>query len=110
MTDQQIASLKQIYGDFEIITANKTFLDANEIINFAHNVDVYAAVLPTEILISLFKTIPTDKDLIIPCSKRLPTGNKIFNPATNEHEQEYMFAHDRWKKVIYAEFETQDLI
>lgn len=110
MTEQQTAALKQLYGKFNIITADKTFSDASEIIAFEQDVDVYAAVLSTEILISLFKALPSDKELIIPSSKRLPTGNKVFNPATNQYEQEYMFVHGGWKKLICAEFETIDLI
>jgi hypothetical protein len=93
-----------------IYYCRQNFLDASEIIAFEQDVDVYAAVLPTEILISLFKALPSDKELIIPSSKRLPTGNKVFNPATNQYEQEYMFVHGGWKKLICAEFETIDLI
>lgn len=109
MTEEQKGSLKQIYGELDIITADKTFSDASEIICFEQDIDVYAAVLPTEILISLFKAISADKDLIIPYSKRILTDNKVFNPATNEYEREYVFVHGSWKKVICAEFETQDL-
>ena len=109
MTAEQLDSLKKNYGDIEIINADRTFTNAQEIIDFTENIDVYAVVLPTEILVDLYKLLPADKDLIIPYSKRIPTGKKVLNSSTGDYEAEYMFVHDCCKKVICAEFETEKL-
>mgnify|MGYP003428097402 CR=1 FL=1 len=109
MTSEQTASLNRLYGNCEIISVDRTFKSAEEIADYCDWCDIYAVVLPTDILISLFNIIPEDKIVLIPCSERKPNGTMTLNPATNEYEPEYQFVYKCWKKVLKAQFETEDL-
>jgi len=109
MTSEQMIDLKKYYGEIEILSADKTFNSAEEIIEYAENINVYAVVLPTEILIKLFNLLSDDKDLLMSYSKRVLTEKTVLNSATGEYEPEYKFVHDCWKRVTHAEFETEEL-
>ncbi|NMB30529.1 MAG: hypothetical protein GX988_03700 [Clostridiales bacterium] len=110
MTDEQISSLNKIYGDFELIMADKTFEKAEDIVNFIDGVDVYAVVLPVVILADLFKLIGREQDLIYSHSQRVPTSKKVINPATGAYELEYKFQHTKWQRITQLELLTEDLI
>lgn len=110
MTDEQISSLNRIYGEFEMIIADKTFDNAEDIISFADRIDVYAVVLPLVILADLFKLIPQGKELILSHSQRVPISKKVINPATGAYESEYKFQHTKWQRITQLELLTEDLI
>lgn len=105
MTTEQLFDLHRIYGDFELSQLDKTIKDVSEILQIY--VDIYAVVLPMNILIQLKNS--TNADVIQPVSGRVPTGNRVKNSANNCYENEYIFKHLYWEKVIKADIKLQKL-
>jgi hypothetical protein len=103
MTERQEQQLFQIYGTPQIRQLDSTVKDAAEIL--AIPADVYAVVLPLDILASLRSR--TDREIIQPVSGRVPTGNMTVNPATGTEEPEYAFDHLYWQKILRLELETE---
>lgn len=105
LTNEQLEDLHRIYGDFELMQLDKTIKDIKEILQI--KADVYAVVLPINLLIKLKNS--TTSDIIQSVSERIVTENKILNPATNVYEPQYMFKHLYWEKIIKAEIQTEQL-
>lgn len=105
MTNEQLSDLHRIYGNFELLTLDKTITNVQEILKYS--AEVYAVVLPTNLLIELKNS--TNAEVIQPVSKRVATKNKILNPATNTYEQEYTYKHQCWEKIIRADVKLQKL-
>lgn len=108
MTDEQENDLIRIYKHIEITKYDRTISSAGEIRD-AGDYDVYAVVLTAELIASLKKILPPEKEILQPVSERIFTGRTIVNPATGAEEKEYEYKHRCWRKVIKAEFETVEL-
>ena len=105
MTPNQRQQLSDYYGDIEIKQLDSTVSDISEILSVP--ADVYAVVLPLNLLAGLREN--TDKDIIQAISGRVPTGNMIVNPATGCEEQEYIYDHLYWQRIVRLELETEIL-
>lgn len=105
MTNEQLSDLHRIYDDFELLTLDKTITSVQEVLKYS--ADVYAVVLPTNLLIELKNS--TNAEVIQPVSKRVATKNKILNPATNTYEQEYIYIHQCWERIVKADVKLQRL-
>lgn len=105
MTPRQSAQLTEIYGEVTVQQLDSTISDVSSILS--HPADVYAVVLPLSLLHALRQS--TDKDIIQSVSGRIPTGKTSVNPATGLEEQEYIYDHLYWQRVVRLELETEIL-
>lgn len=103
MTPRQFAQLQDIYGEIHITQLDNTLSDVSAILDVP--ADVYAVVLPLSLLASLRQR--TDKEIIQSVSGRIPTGRTIVNPANGAEEQEYVFDHIYWQRILRLELETE---
>ena len=108
MTKEQIEDLERIYGDINIVKFDKTIKDFEEILSVG-KFDVYAVVLPANLIARLMKICPENVQIIQPVSERVITENKIINPATQKEESEYEFRHVCWQRIVKAVFEVETL-
>lgn len=105
MTSEQTADLERIYGDFELIQHDETLTDIDPLLGY--DVDVYAVVLPVELIALLRKN--TSADIIQPVSGRVKTDRLIVNNATGIFENEYAYKHLYWQLIRKCEIETERL-
>ena len=105
MTFEQKADLERIYGAFELIQHDETLTDITPLLKY--NVDVYAVVLPIDLIALLKKS--TDADIIQPVSGRVKTDRSIINSATGKYENEYIYKHLYWQLIKKCEIETERL-
>lgn len=110
MTKDQLADLQRIYGSDAIVkqvsasaTSYKDVLEAGE------DCDVLAVVLPPAMLADLTNPRNNNKPVIRAVANRVPTGNKIVNPATGSSEDEFAFKHVAWERVVRIEIVTERL-
>lgn len=100
MTQEQVEDLKRIYGaDTEIVKVDKTIKTADDILDGSDDFDVFAVVLPIDLIADLYSN--TNKPIITAKSERTATGTTVFNPATNREEQQFKFVHKHWE--LYKE-------
>lgn len=71
--------------------------------------DVLAVVLPPSMLADLTNPRNNRKPVIRAVAKRVPTGKKVIDPATQQEEDEFMFQHEFWEKVEKIEVVTTRL-
>lgn len=109
MTEEQLADLRRIYGDFEIKKADGSISSWKEIAEIGSDCDILAVVLPPAILADLVNPRNNQKPVIRAKANRVPTGNTIVNPATGKEETEYRFEHAGWERVVKIEVVTEDL-
>lgn len=109
LTQEQRNDLQRIYGAFELIRMSGTINNISEILKTGQDneVDVYAVVLPTNLLQELIEK--TNLPVIRSCIVRAETGNTIINSSTGLAEKEYMIAHKHWEQVIRLELITKKL-
>lgn len=109
MTEDQLADLRRIFGEVQInhVTTNAATVD--DILEAGKKDDVLAVVLPPALLAQLTNPRINQKPVIRAIANRQPTGKKIINPATGKEEDEFMFVHDGWEKVIKVEVVTERL-
>lgn len=105
MTSEQTADLERIYGAFELIQHDETLTDITPLLEY--NVDVYAVVLPVDLISLLRKS--TSADIIQPVSGRVKTDRLIINNATGKYENEYVYKHLYWQLIRKCEIETERL-
>lgn len=105
LTPPQLADLRRIYGEISVQSLDKTVSDVSDIL--AHPADVYAVVLPLELVAELKKQ--TFAEVIVPKSARIPSGRSVWNPATNRSEAEYVFQHLHWIRVRSISIDTEIL-
>lgn len=105
MTSDQMADLERIYGVFELIQYDETLTDITTLLEY--DVDVYAVVLPIDLIALLRKS--TSSDVIQPVSGRVKTDRLIINNATGEYENEYLYRHLYWQLITKCEIETERL-
>ncbi len=105
MTKEQIDDLTRIYGEAEIIQVDQTINRAEDIL--AIDADVYAVVLPIDIIAELKKQ--TEKDVIRPVSSRVKSDVTKINPANGLMESEYIFRHEGWQRINRIEIDTEIL-
>lgn len=98
MTSEQYNDLERIYGKVKITQYDKTVTDVKEILR--NNVDVYAVVLPVNLISDLRKN--TKSEIIQSVSGRIFTGK-----TTADKESEYVFKHLYWQKIIKFDIETE---
>lgn len=108
MTYEQEDDLKRIFGEISITQFDSTIADVSEIISYGV-FDVYAVVLTAELIADLKKMVPENKMILQPVSERVYTEKNIKNPATGIEEKEYEYRHRCWRKVVKAEFETEEM-
>lgn len=72
MTSEQIADLESVYGDIQTEILDSTIEDVKKIAET--DADVYAVVLPAEMIAELQKILAPEKEIIVPVSARVKTG------------------------------------
>lgn len=105
MTSEQQADLERIYGAVELIQHDETLNDITPLLEY--DVDVYAVVLPIDLIALLKKN--TAADIIQPVSGRAKTDRRIINSATGKCENEYVYKHLYWQLIKKCEIETERL-
>lgn len=105
MTSEQKADLERIYGAVELIQHDETLNDITPLLEY--NVDVYAVVLPIDLIALLKKN--TAADIIQSVSGRVKTDRRIINGATGKYENEYVYKHLYWQLIKKCELETERL-
>jgi hypothetical protein len=110
MTQDQLDDLRRIYGkDLEVKQVSSTAVSYKDILTVGDDCDVLAVVLPPAILADLTNPRNNQKPVIRAIANRVPTGNKITNPATGKLEDEFKFEHAGWERVIKIEVVTERL-
>lgn len=66
--------------------------------------DAVAAVLPMHLLAELVNMVP-DKPVLQAISGRKPSGRTV-TLADGRQEQEFLFDHLYWERILHAEFQT----
>lgn len=109
--DQTVSSWKDVaYGeDVELVCCDQTISSWKDVAYVGKDCDVFAVVLPTEILADLVNTRNNRKPVIRAKANRVLTGNTVRNPATGKEEAEYRFEHAGWERVLKIEVVTKDL-
>ena len=106
MTKTQLSDLHRIYGKFQLTQFDQTVENIETVL--AVPADVYAVVLPLQLLADLKKA--TNAEIIQPVSGRVRTESaKYHNQASGSLETEYMFEHLYWQKINRFELETEKL-
>ena len=105
MTKEQSDDLERIYGEVEIIQYDKTVENVKDILR--NDVDVYAVVLPINLISDLRKN--TTAEIIQSVSGRVSTGKTIISKASGKYESEYVFQHLYWQKIKNFDIETERL-
>ena len=110
MTQDQLDDLRRIYGEeLEVKQVSSTAVSYKDILEAGDGCDVLAVVLPPAILADLTNPRNNQKPVIRAIANRVPTGNKITNPATGKLEDEFKFEHAGWERVIKIEVVTERL-
>lgn len=110
LTEDQLADLNRIYGEEILVKHVKTTASSwKDIAEAGESCDVLAVVLPPALLADLTNPRNNTKPVIRAIANRVPTGNKVVNPATGKEEDEYRFEHAGWEKVIKVEVVTERL-
>lgn len=113
MTDSQMEDLKRIFkvhGKEPIIKqVSESASSWKDVLAAGEDCDVLAVVLPPSMLADLTNPRNNRKPVIRAVAKRVPTGNKVLNPATQQEEDEFMFQHEFWEKVEKIEVVTTRL-
>lgn len=108
MTTEQLTDLKRIYGnDVKVTKLNKTIKTADDILDGTDDFDVFAVVLPIDLIADLFSK--TDKEIITAKSERVRTDETVFNPATNKDEPQFKFVHKCWNRYKTVKIEIEQL-
>lgn len=106
MTEAQLTDLHRIYGEFTLTQFDQTVETIDAVLAF--HADVYAVVLPLQLLADLKQA--TNVEIIQPVSGRVRTENaKYHNQASGSLETEYIFEHLYWQKINRLELETEKL-
>ena len=106
MTETQLSDLHRIYGEFQLTKFDQTVENIEAILTVP--ADVYAVVLPLQLLADLKKA--TNAEIIQPVSGRVRTKSaKYHNQASGSLETEYIFEHLYWQKIKRLELETEKL-
>lgn len=110
LTKDQLADLNRIYGEEILVKhVNTTASSWKDIAEAGENCDVLAVVLPPSLLGDLTNPRNNTKPVIRAIANRIPTGNKVVNPATGKEEDEYRFEHAGWERVLKIEVVTERL-
>ena len=110
MTQDQLDDLRRIYGeDIEVKQVSSTAVNYKDILTVGDDCDILAVVLPPAILADLTNPRNNRKPVMRAIANRVPTGNKITNPATGKLEDEFKFEHAGWERVIKIEVVTERL-
>lgn len=107
MTSEQIADLESVYGDIQTEILDSTIEDVKKIAET--DADVYAVVLPAEMIAELQKVLSPEKEIVVPVSARVKTDRTVYNKASDTQETEYIYKHMYWKKIISIEIRTEIL-
>mgnify|MGYP004659869589 FL=1 len=100
MTQDQLDDLRRIYGeDLEVKQVSSAVVSYKDILTVGDDCDVLAALLPPTILADLTNPRNNQKPVIRAIVNRVPTGNKITNPATGKLEDEFKSEHGGWERV-----------
>lgn len=109
MTDDQINDLHRIYGEIEVTHISTSASSFKDVLEAGEDCEVLAVVLPPAMLADLTNPLNNKKPVIRAIANRVPTGNRIINPATGREEDEYKFVHDGWELVKKVEVVTERL-
>lgn len=109
LTEDQFADLNRIYGEVDVKHVNTTASTWKDVAEAGEECDVLAVVLPPALLGDLTNPRNNTKPVIRAIANRVPTGNKVVNPATGKEEDEYKFEHAGWERVIKIEVVTERL-
>lgn len=107
LNERQLEDLKRIYGTTEIKNVSMMVKSAEDVIEAGKDCDILAVVLPPQVIAELIKK--TDKPVIRAINNRVPTGKKVINPRNGNEEDEYVFQHGGWERVIKVEVVTEKL-
>lgn len=109
MTEDQISDLQRIYGDIELKQVSASAASFKDVLEAGEDCDILAVVLPPAMLADLTNPRNNAKPVIRAIANRVPTGNKVVNPATGKEEDEFKFVHAGWERVIKIEVVTERL-
>lgn len=101
LTDEQLCDLKRIYGEIEIETLDETITNIDRVL--AYDADVYAVVLPVDLIAELKNK--TNAEIIRPVSERV----RISNENDDSEETQYRFKHKAWQRIVKAEVVIENL-
>lgn len=108
MTEEQVSDLKRIYGDdTEVTKVDKTIKTADDILDGTDAFDIFAVVLPIDLIADLFAK--TNKEIITAKSERVRTNETVFNPATQKNEPQFKFVHKCWQRYKTVKIEMEQL-
>lgn len=110
MTDDQMKDLQRIFGsDVAVHHVSANASSFRDVLEAGKDDDVLAVVLPPALLADLTNPRNNQKPVIRAIANRVPTGNKVVNPATGREEDEFKFVHAGWEKVVKIEVVTEKL-
>lgn len=110
MTADQLADLKRIYGsDVVVKQVSASATTFRDVLEAGEDCDVLAVVLPPAMLADLTNPRNNSKPVIRAVANRVPTGNKVVNPATGSSEDEFAFKHVAWERVREVKIVTERL-
>ena len=102
---EQLADLKRIYGeDITVDNYNDTVKDISDIAPLVDAYDVFAAVLPLDLMAEML-LIAGGKPVIRSVCRR----TLIKHAEDMEHEAEAVFKHVHWQQIKALRLETVDL-
>lgn len=107
LNERQLEDLERIFGEIEIKNISMVVKSAEDVIEAGKDCDILAVVLPPQIITEFIKK--TDKPVIRALNDRVPTGRKIVNPRNGNEEDEYVFQHGGWERIIRIKVVTEKL-
>ncbi|MBQ8749664.1 MAG: hypothetical protein IJZ29_04290 [Clostridia bacterium] len=96
MTEEQIGSLKEKYGEVEVVQHDEQVNSASEILPLINEVDILAVVLPIDMVGNLLKL--TDKPIIYAKNGREFTA-----------DGKVAFSFNGWHQYLKVDIETKPL-
>ena len=102
MTDDQINSLRNKIGEFELIQVDKTIESTREIRDKIETADVLAVVAPPELLSEFFDYCNEDNGKILIFAE----SERVLIKSEDGSESKAIFSFKRWVKIQKFEYET----
>lgn len=99
LNNEQLSDLIRVYGDVEIVNFKDTVKSAKQLVEVGEDCEVFAVVLPPDLLADLINPSINQKPVIRSVMERVPTGTMIVNPVTGKEEMEMAMHFVAWEQV-----------
>jgi hypothetical protein len=111
MNGHQLASLKQLYGEgAEIKHIADRIESVDRLIELGEDCQVFAPVLPKEKVAELLTHEGLrGRPVIMAASRRIATGETVYNPNSGSEETAYILAPEEWEQIFGINIETKRL-